>query len=66
MPDEPVTLPAQCVRCTRAVTLVYVPGPVMQRHDWACPYEGCWMLQTVEVSGHDVSAEARYESSDRP
>jgi hypothetical protein len=32
-----------------------------QRQDWVCPYEGSWMLQNVELLGHDVSAVARYE-----
>ncbi len=65
MPDaEPVTRPVRCRRCLRPVTLTYTPGPVVQRHDWACPYEGCWMLQTVELSGHDVSAVARYETQE--
>jgi hypothetical protein len=63
LPDEPVTLPAQCVRCRRAVTLAYVPRLVVQHHDWACPYEGCSMLQTLEVLDHDVTAAPRYPST---
>ena len=58
---EPITLPVHCIRCKRAVALTYTPGLVAQRQDWVCPYEGCWMLQNVELSGHDVSAVARYE-----
>ena len=56
MPDESVTLSVHCRRCGRPVTLAYVAGVVLHRHDWACPYDGCWMLQHVDVPGHDLTA----------
>ena len=63
MTDHPVSLPLQCVRCERPVTVRYWPHDDTETamQSWTCPYVDCRNPNTIGVSGTVVDTVARDE-----